>query len=64
MTTFYRKERPDIFNSRFSAPSRLLNAWTLKSHTVFEAKKKSKIVTVQKKSITCDVQGANILLGL
>ena len=65
MTTFYRKERREIFNSRFSAPSQLLNAWTLKSHTVFEAKRKSKVVTVQSKMITCNVQGANIrLLGL
>jgi len=62
MTTFYRKERTDIFNRRFSVPSRLSNAWTLKSRTVFEAKQKIKAVTVLKKKITCYVQGANILL--
>jgi len=49
MTTFYRKERTDIFNRRFSVPSRLSNAWTLKSRTVFEAKQKIKAVTVLKK---------------
>lgn len=63
MTTFYRKERPEIFNSRFSAPSQLLNAWTLKSHIIFEAKQKSKVVTVQSKMITCTVQGTNIQLS-
>jgi len=52
MTTFYRKERTDIFNRRFSVPSRLSNAWTLKSRTVFEAKQKIKAVTVLKKKIT------------
>jgi len=51
MTTFYRKERTDIFNRRFSVPSRLSNAWTLKSRTVFEAKQKIKAVTVLKKKL-------------
>lgn len=62
MIAFYRKERPEIFNSRFSAPTQALNAWTLKSHKIFEAKQKTKIVTVQSKRITCTVQGTNILL--
>jgi hypothetical protein len=63
MISFYRKERPEIFNQRFSAPSQVLNAWALRSDKIFEAKKTVKVVTIQAKKITCTVQGTNIILS-
>lgn len=62
MNPFYRKERPEIFNSRFNRPAPPTNAWSLKSHTIFKAKQTRKIVTIQGRRITCTVSGTSIQL--
>ena len=66
MTSFYRKERPAIFNSRFQAPAPPTYAWSLKSHLIFKAKKSNKVVTVvlsgKSIKVTCEVVGTDISL--
>lgn len=65
---FFRKERPNIFAERFSAPTPPANAWTLKSNTIFKAKSnlKSFNVTFKQKpvKVTCHVVGTNLQLSI
>ena len=47
MFVFYRKERPEVFANRFSAPTSQTGAWRLRSNIIFQAKKvKEKTVSV------------------
>lgn len=38
MFVFYRKERPEIFTTRFSSPTSPTDAWRLTSNVIFQAK--------------------------
>ena len=57
MPDFFRKERSEVFVTRFSPPTATQNAWTLKTNLVFQAKAfgkspKVRVVKVANKSIS------------
>jgi len=65
---FYRKERPEVFQARFKAPSPAENWYGLKTHTVFQAKRFSGVkqfsVTVagQQRKLAASVSGNELLI--
>lgn len=65
---FFRKERPEVFQSRFTTPTQAANYYCLRSNTIFAAKNftgtKSFTVTVggQVRKLEATVQGAELLI--
>jgi hypothetical protein len=65
---FFRKERPEVFEKRFSVPTLATEAYGLKSHVIFEAKGALKPkhfrISLEKQGIdlTATVSGSELLV--
>lgn len=65
---FFRKERPEVFEERFTAPTPPLRAWGMRSQLIFEAKAANKVkkfkVTANGKEMALEatVMGCEVLV--